>query len=155
MKRRFRYGVPMGERAQGETPIATLKRTLCDATDLSEPWNQFHGLDTWEVVFGEGATHGENPRMEKVLSMIASRVAGSEGKVAGAMFMQLPAHQLWHGRCTFGRRIILFFYFEDLDIGLAGIGRMATPDDPHVDLARFSLLPVKSGAFVTNVRGSA
>lgn len=155
MKRRIRYGATTEEHAQGESPIATLKRKLCDATDLSEPWNQFHALETWEVVFGEGAKTGQNVRVEKVLSMIASRVARQEGKVAGVMFMQVPAYQLWHGRCTFGNRIIIFFYFEDLDMGLAGIGRMATANDVHVDLARFSLLPVTSGAFITNVRGQA
>jgi hypothetical protein len=61
------------------------------------------------------------PHLVAVLSKVVSKSLGQKVKLEGALVSYLRKHRFVHGNARADGRIVLFFYFEDDDTGLAMI----------------------------------
>lgn len=138
----------------GET-LAALKKTLREAKDFGVPWEQFNDEVAMNFAFTEHAECKDNVRIEALLSAVVARVTGQKKGISNAAFLFLPEHRFWHGPCDFGDHTIIFFYFDDIDMGLAGIKLMTDLANSNIDLVRFSLVGLPAGAMPSNIRGQA
>lgn len=133
--------------------LAALKTTLKESPKFMDAWTQFHDEVASDPRFIEDAQPIENERMEGVLSTVLAKVVGQNNKISDASFFYMPEHGFWHGPCNFGTKMVIFFYFEDIDMGLMGITRSLS--DPMTTHVRFSMVELGRGVMPTTKRGSA
>lgn len=94
-----------------------------------------------EEFAGDGAfVRASDPeKMPHLVSMLESVVAKAIGdgvKLEGALVSYLRAHRFVHGNARAGERVVIFFYFEDADMGMV----MLIPGvRGQADIARFKL----------------
>jgi hypothetical protein len=133
--------------------LGSLRATLKNATDFADPWAQFHDeLMTYEEATTE-AELADDPQITAMLSAIGAKVTGHAHEPQTKRFLHLRDHRFWHGMCHLGPRSVVFFYFQDDDVGLAGFTRSLL--DSSIDLVRFSVLLVPPGFMPTRTRGQA
>ncbi|MFH2007577.1 MAG: hypothetical protein ABI333_13410 [bacterium] len=134
--------------------LAKLKSQLQRAVDLSAPWNLFHDeLATQPEFLGRGEP-AANPMLEQVVTTVGTKLLGREVRPQQLMAIQVEEKRFWHGVCQLGKGVGVFFYFEELDMGLLGL--MRGLEAANVDLVRFSLIPVGPGpVFTSRNRGKA
>jgi hypothetical protein len=124
-----------------EAPFArqldALADTLRTATDLAKVLDQFEQL-TFEQGFLEAGRPEASKKIEAALKILATKVAG---KNAPVMLLTPPvrmAHRGFaHGAAAIGPKMGMYFYFEELDLGLAAIG-----DANGTDYFRFAAVVV-------------
>lgn len=58
------------------------------------------------------------------------------GKWIGSRIIRIPERWFLHGACLFKDRVASFFYFEDIDSGMAPFLSMSQPG--RTEMARFS-----------------
>jgi hypothetical protein len=133
--------------------LAALKKTLKESPQFSEAWIQFHDEVASDPRFTTDAQCIESERMESVLSTVIAKVLSQKNKVSNATFLYMPEHGFWHGPCDFGNYMVVFFYFEDIDMGLVGITRSLS--DPLTTYVRFSMVELGRRVMTTTKRGSA
>ena len=76
------------------------------------------------------------PHLVAVLGQVVSKSLGRKVKLEGALVSYLREHRFVHGNAQADGRIVLFFYFQEADAGLA----MIIPGiRGQGDLARFRL----------------
>jgi hypothetical protein len=61
------------------------------------------------------------PHLVAVLGKVVSKALNKNVELAGALVSYLRAHKFVHGNAQADGRIVLFFYFEDADTGMAMI----------------------------------
>jgi len=59
------------------------------------------------------------PHLVSVLSIVVSKAVGSKVQLEGALVSYLRAHRFVHGNAQAAGRVVLFFYFEEADTGMA------------------------------------
>lgn len=126
--------------------LSDLKQTTQSATDLRVPWDRFHDDFAAVPVFTRQGEPRENERIERALVAAANSVLGGSGhEVSGAHFVRLPRHNFWHGTCEIGSRTVIFYYYDDINVGIAGLFRSF--EDPRVTLVRISVIELPGGGF--------
>ncbi len=79
-----------------------------------------------------------HPMLEQVLIRVASAAFGIEiTGVSMLLIIHLPDQQFLHGSAIFKGRLCTFFYFEDIDIGLASCAASLTAETTM--FSRFSV----------------
>lgn len=121
--------------------LAGLKHSLQQATDLSDPWERFHDEVAMEPSYSFSGQVERNSRIECVLTATAAHLLRRRCTIGHAHFVHLAEHHFWHGHCEIGPRTVIFFFFDDIDVGLAGYFRAIT--DPQVELARLTVLELQ------------
>jgi hypothetical protein len=58
------------------------------------------------------------PHLVAVLGNIISKALGKSTKLNNVLVSYLRAHRFVHGNAQAGERIVLFFYFEEIDTGM-------------------------------------
>ncbi len=124
--------------------LTGLKLDLQRATDFSQPWERFHDEVAMVPAYSMAGTVEANPRIELALAMGAARVLGRRWPVKHTHLVHLAEHHFWHGHCQIGPRTVICFFFDDIDIGLAGYLRSIT--DQQADLVRLTLLETHATA---------
>jgi len=71
--------------------------------------------------FVRASDRGEMPHLVAVLGKVVSKSLGQPVELEGALVSCLREHRFVHGNAKADGRIVLFFYFEDADTGLAMI----------------------------------
>lgn len=127
------------------TTLTELKQTMQSATDLGVPWDRFHDEFAMVPAFTGQGDQADNERIELALAAVAKFVLGEPHAVRDACFVRLPEHHFWHGSCQIGPRTVIFFYYDDVNVGVAGLFRDFS--DPRVELARMSVLELPDGGF--------
>ncbi len=126
--------------------LADLKQTTQSATDLREPWDRFHDDFAMVAAFARQGEPAENDRIERALvAATKSVLGGAAHEVRNEQFMRLSRHNFWHGTCEIGPRTVIFYYYDDINVGIAGLFRSF--EDPRVTLVRISLLNLPAGGF--------
>jgi hypothetical protein len=133
--------------------LSSLQTCLREATDFSVPWRQFHDAVAMVPAFSTESIPARNARIEAALSALGDKLLGKGHSVSEPMFLHLQDHRFWHGTCRLGSRTAIFFYFEQADMGLAGVFRALT--DTVLGLARFSLIELPRGTGFSRGRGIA
>ena len=76
------------------------------------------------------------PHLVEVLGHVASKAIGRRVDLAGALVSHLRAHRFVHGNAQADGRVVLFFYFQEIDTGMM----MLIPSvRGEGDVARFHL----------------
>lgn len=131
-----RASLPLGASHMAYNRFEHLKQTLVEAKDFMVPWDMFHdhfASDPRFITFGQPAT---SERIEQCLESIARGTLGEAHRPRELRLIQISDYHFWHGACQLGPRVAIFFYFDDIEVGLAGLMRTLT--DPHVTLARLT-----------------
>jgi hypothetical protein len=133
--------------------LDALRISLRRATDFMDPWVQFHDEVAMAPTLMEEGEHADNPNLLEVLAALSGKVFGQRAEPQNVLLMHVGEHGFWHGTCRLGPRMAVFFYFEELDMGLAGIVKSLT--DTKVDLVRFSLIQAPGATGPSRDRGQA
>jgi hypothetical protein len=138
--------------------IAELRELLRSSTDLAVPWDYFHDEVTVHAGFGHlgKVTLGLGEPLDRALEAIGTKLFGDATAVEHLMTVRVPEHGLRHGLSSFGGRPLIYFHFEGIDQGLAGIWNHPGEPASETVLVRFSFLELAPGATtISNRRGAA
>ena len=116
--------------------IEALRQSVKTASDLSVPWDLFHDRLASSSEFMALGAPSKSTTVLKMLATTASKALGASLTAVGMTSLHLKKERLWHGFCTLGGRPTVYFYFDDLEIGLAGV--MDSLTGGRVELIRFT-----------------
>ena len=125
--------------------IETLRQSVKSASDLEEPWNLFHDELAMSAEFMTMGAPKASGVLLDVIAKAASNVLGEPGTAVRVASIHLKKQRMWHGCCSLAGRPIVWFYFEDLEIGLAGI--LSSLTGGKVDLIRFTCVKLRGPAW--------
>ena len=124
------------ERPHIDAKVSHLQTLLLTANDLAEVSDYFHDVLVSDDAFISTGTLSSNPRLIAALQAALERVV-PEGKLGTPFMIRLQHQALCHGYSTWGSGHVVFFYFEQLDLGFCSY----TPSlcSPQVIFVRFNL----------------
>jgi hypothetical protein len=126
--------------------LADLKQSTQSATDLQVPWDRFHDDFAAVPAFTQQGAPEGNDRIERALVAATKKVlGGAEHALRDGHFVRLPRHNFWHGTCEVGPRTLIFYFYDDINVGIAGLFRSF--DDPRVTLVRISVIELPAGGY--------
>lgn len=105
-----------------------LKNMLPNETKFGVTFEYFFDHLAEKSAFLELGKKAKNPVIKQIMTAVGKRMFGEETTVTGMMLTLIRAARFYHGTCFVGRRMAVIFFFEDIDMGMAGIhayaGRM-------------------------------
>ena len=132
--------------------LARLRDLLISGDELAEASDYFHESLVPDENFLRSGSSYDHPRLLAILHGVLRAIAPG-GELACPMTLRLEKYAMCHG-CTFWRGgIALFFYFEELDLGLCSYQRSLA--DPNVRFVRFSVSQASNGWSRVPQRGIA
>lgn len=132
--------------------LARLRDLLSTGEELAEAANYFHEALVPDDTFLRSGAGEDNPRLLAIVSGVLRAIAPG-GELARAMTLRLEKYAMCHGCAFWGRGIALFFYFDELDLGLCSYQHDLL--DPDARFARFSVRQADNGWSVPRQRGCA
>jgi len=105
-----------------DAKILQLRKLLMTAKDLEQVSEYFHDVLVPDDAFIASGTRSSNARLLTALQAVLERVA-PEGKLGTPLIIRLDPQALCHGYSTWGRGHVVFFYFEQLDLGFCSYAR--------------------------------
>lgn len=132
-----------------------LNSRLQNATDFMLPWTYFHDELAMSEAFRGAGSPAVNATLVQTLSVGATRALKKPLNATSPQMFHVPEGQIWHGFVALGALHGIFFYYDDINMGLLGVMRSLT--DGGVDLVRFSVLTLSSvkGVAFPGDRGTA
>jgi len=116
--------------------VCQLRTLLLTSDDLNDVSEYFHNtVVPDEACFGSGEC-ASNPRLLAALQAELELVA-PEGTLGIAFLIRLPDQAFCHGYSTWGQGHVVFFYFEELDLGFCSYSPSLRSID--ITLVRFSI----------------
>ena len=122
-----------------EAKVSQLRELLIAAKDLGEVSEYFHEVLVPDDAFIASGAVSSNPRLLTALQAVLERVAPG-GKLGMQLLIRLEQQALCHGYSTWGTGHVVFFYFEQLDLGFCSYARSLS--SPEVTFMRFNLTNV-------------
>ena len=105
-------------------------------TDFETAVSHFLEDFAGDEAFILGSEREEAPHLVSVLRIGVSKALGKKVEIDSAVVSHLSGHAFFHGNARAEGRIVLFFYFQDLDTGIA----MVVPGvQGQMDIARFRI----------------
>lgn len=105
-------------------------------TDYEKAVSYFLEEFAGDNAFVKASDPEQMPHLVAVLGNVVSKAVGDTVKIEGALVSYLRAHKFVHGNARAGGRIVLFFYFEEVDTGMV----MLIPGvRGEMEIARFKL----------------
>ncbi|HYP98699.1 MAG TPA: hypothetical protein VER96_08495 [Polyangiaceae bacterium] len=124
--------------------VSELRQLLMTAKDLDEVSEYFHNVLVPDDAFIASGERSSNTRLLTALQAVLERVA-PEGRLGTPLIIRLDHEALCHGYTTWGRGHVVFFYFEQLDLGFCSYSRNLF--SAEVTLLRFNLTNAGVGAW--------
>ena len=116
--------------------LGVLRERMLHPTDYELAVNYFLEEFAGDAEFVRASDCERMPHLVAVLGQVVSKALGRIVKLEGALVSYLREHRFVHGNAQADGRIVLFFYFEDADTGMA----MLIPGvRGEGDVARFHL----------------
>jgi hypothetical protein len=119
--------------------ISRLRELLINAENLSEVSEYFHEVLVPDAAFMASGACSSSPRLLTALQAVLERVAPG-GKLGMPLCIRLDQQALCHGYSTWGRGHVVFFYFEQLELGFCSYCRSLS--SAEISLMRFNLTSV-------------
>lgn len=116
--------------------VTALRELLTAAKDLGEISDYFHDVLVPDDAFMTCGEASSEPRLRLALQAVLERVAPA-GKLGKPMFVRLHEQRLCHGYTTWGSGHVVFFFFEQLDLGFCSYSPSLTSE--QILFARFNL----------------
>ena len=134
------------------TRLARLRDLLVTGEELVEASSYFHEALVPDETFLRLGSGEENPRLLAIISGVLKTIAPG-GELACPMTLRLEKYGMCHGCAFWCGGVVMFFHFEELDLGLCSYQRNLA--DPNVQFVRFSVGRAHNGWFGSPQRGSA
>jgi hypothetical protein len=138
---------------QIDAKVSQLRTLLMTAKDLDAVSEYFYDALVSDEAFMRSGEPGTNPRLLTALEAVLQTVA-PEGKLGMPLIIRLREQAFCHGHTKWGRGHVVFFYFEQLDLGFCGYSQSLSSE--QITFLRFTLTnpvggiqsawPSKSGA---------
>jgi len=125
--------------------IATLKRTLVEATDFTDIADIFLEELGNDLAFINSGKRYSDKRFLTDFAQAAAAVSGTPTGVFEGKLKRVAEHRMVHGAFTYGEWTGMMFYFEDLQQGFMALGDETGPSR----FSRFSLIPAADGKGIT------
>ena len=119
-----------------EAKLFELRNFLTTARDLDEVSEYFYTALVSDDAFMVSGSPVSHSRLVAALQAVLERVA-PEGKLGTPWVIRLDQQAFCHGYSSWGRGHVLFFYFEQLDLGFCSYSRSSSAVE--VSHLRFSL----------------
>jgi hypothetical protein len=120
-----------------DAKVAQLRKLLMTAKELDEVAEYFHEQLVPDEAFITCGARASNPRLLTALQAVLERVA-PDGKLGTPLIIRLDQQALYHGYTSWGVGHVVFFYFEQLDVGFCSYSRNLS--SAQVTLLRFNLM---------------
>jgi hypothetical protein len=129
--------------------LPALKMKVTTGTNFAAIYNYFFDHFGENPEFMRLGEPSEQPLLEQILTHMANTVYKTQVSLVHSRFVHLPDQKFIHGSCLLKEGVVTFFYFEDLDAGMAAL---ASPGrSVETRLVRFS---VKQMGKVTPASGN-
>jgi hypothetical protein len=101
--------------------LAVLRERMLHPTDYEQAVYYFLEEFAGDKEFVRASDCEQMPHLIAVLGKVVSKSLDKSVKLEGALVSYLREHRFVHGNAKADGRIVIFFYFEEADIGLAMI----------------------------------
>jgi len=98
--------------------LAELQKRMLHPQDFEKAVHYFLEVFAGDKAFVTASDPDSMPHLIAVLSKVASKAIGRELELQNALVSNLRAHRFIHGNAQADGRIVLFFYFEEIDTGM-------------------------------------
>ena len=116
--------------------LDVLRERMLHPTDYELALNYFLEEFAGDAGFLEASEPDDTPHLLAVLAHVASKALGKKVAFDDAKMFLLREHWFYHGNAAVAGRVLLFFYFQDADTGLAAL---IPGTSGAMDIARFRL----------------
>src|SRR5215469_9269123 len=101
--------------------LGVLRERMLHPTDYELAVNYFLEEFAGDAAFVRASDREQKPHLVAVLGKVVSKALGRAVKLDGALVSYLREHKFVHGNAQADGRIVLFFYLEEADTGIAMI----------------------------------
>lgn len=101
--------------------LGVLRERAMHPTDYEQAVYYFLEEFAGDTAFVKASDREQMPHLVAVLSHVVSKSLGKKVELEGALVSYLREHQFVHGNAQADGRVVLFFYFQDDDLGMAMI----------------------------------
>ncbi len=101
--------------------LGILRERMLHPTDYELAINYFLEEFAGDAEFVRASDKEPMPHLVAVLDKVVSKALAKNVKLAGALVSYLREHRFVHGNAQADGRIVLFFYFQEADTGMAMI----------------------------------
>lgn len=101
--------------------LGVLRERMVHPTDYEQAVYYFLEEFAGDQAFVRASDHGNMPQLVAVLGQVVSKALGKAVELQNALVSHLREHRFVHGNAQADGRIVLFFYFEEADTGMAMI----------------------------------
>ncbi|HZV36507.1 MAG TPA: hypothetical protein VFB72_18160 [Verrucomicrobiae bacterium] len=116
--------------------LGVLRERLLHPTDYEQAVYYFMEEFCGDSAFVKASDREHMPHLVAVLSHVVSKSLGKKVELEGTLVSYLREHRFVHGNAQVDGRVVLFFYFQDDDVGMT----MIIPGvRGQGDLARFRM----------------
>ena len=116
--------------------LTELRERMLHPTDYEKAVHYFLEEFAGDRAFVRASDVDSMPHLVEVLGHVASKAIGRRVGLEGALVSHLRAHRFVHGNAQADGRVVLFFYFQEIDTGMM----MLIPGvRAEGDVARFHL----------------
>ena len=121
--------------------VATLKKKLLEATDLTEILEYYFAEFGNDPAFARSGDPLDDNRFLTALGQAVLCTVGEKAGILRGTPVRVAEHRLVHGAFDLGKWTIMMFYFEDVEQGFLAVGDARGPDR----FTRFSLVMPPDG----------
>jgi hypothetical protein len=101
--------------------LGVLRERMLHPTDYEQAVYYFLEEFAGDQAFVSASDRGNMPQLVAVLGQVVSKALGQTVELENALVSHLREHRFVHGNAQADGRIVLFFYFEEADTGMAMI----------------------------------
>src|SRR5579862_846158 len=98
--------------------IGALRERMLHPTNYELALNYFLEEFAGDAAFVKASERKPMPHLVALLGHVVSQTLGEPAELEGALVSYLREHRLVHGNAQAKGRIVIFFYFEEVDAGL-------------------------------------
>ncbi|HEU5123532.1 MAG TPA: hypothetical protein VFW05_05645 [Verrucomicrobiae bacterium] len=98
--------------------LAILRERMLHPTEFESAVHYFLEEFAGDEAFVRASDCETMPHLVAVLSNVVSKAVGRQVELEGALVSYLREHRFVHGNAQADGRIVLFFYFQDVDTGM-------------------------------------
>ena len=99
--------------------LAVLRERMLHPTDYELAVNYFLEEFAGDAAFVRASDPEKMPHLVAVLGGVIAKAIGQPVKLEGALVSYLREYRFVHGNARADGRVVLFFYFQDADAGIA------------------------------------
>jgi hypothetical protein len=114
--------------------LGVLRERMLHPTDYELALNYFLEEFAGDAKFLNASEPDDGPHLLAVLAHVAAKALGKKMAFDETKLFLLREHRFYHGNATIAGRVLLFFYFEDADKGIAAL---IPGNSGAMDVARF------------------